>query len=207
MGKRFSFLLVLLLVAGLATMVYFLIQGRKDLLSDPYKAVPSDACFIIETVDLQSFINSVTSGSGIMGEMGKIKDLDRFNSKVKILADQVNNTGYQKIMNSNSAVISFHISPEGKVQPLLSIAVLSNARVNNLKEILRSSGIKTLEDLTMGGIRLIGIPYSIDNNRDTVYISLNSGLLVCSTSSGLMKASISHMAGANDIRRLPGFQK
>ena len=31
--------------------------------------------------------------------MGKIKDLDRFNSKVKILADQVNNTGYQKIMN------------------------------------------------------------------------------------------------------------
>jgi WD40 repeat protein len=206
-GKRFSFLLVLLLVAGLATMVYFLIQGRKDLLSDPYKAVPSDACFIIETVDLQSFINSVTSGSGIMGEMGKIKDLDRFNSKVKILADQVNNTGYQKIMNSNSAVISFHISPEGKVQPLLSIAVLSNARVNNLKEILRSSGIKTLEDLTMGGIRLIGIPYSIDNNRDTVYISLNSGLLVCSTSSGLMKASISHMAGANDIRRLPGFSK
>ena len=207
MGKRFSFLLVLLLVAGLATMVYFLIQGRKDLLSDPYKAVPSDACFIIETVDLQSFINSVTSGSGIMGEMGKIKDLDRFNSKVKILADQVNNTGYQKIMNSNSAVISFHISPEGKVQPLLSIAVLSNARVNNLKEILRSSGIKTLEDLTMGGIRLIGIPYSIDNNRDTVYISLNSGLLVCSTSSGLMKASISHMAGANDIRRLAGFSK
>ncbi|HPY67402.1 MAG TPA: hypothetical protein PLP03_04470 [Bacteroidales bacterium] len=207
MGKRFSFLLVLLLVAGLATMVYFLIQGRKDLLSDPYKAVPSDACFIIETVDLQSFINSVTSGSGILGEMGKIKDLDRFNSKVKILADQVNNTGYQKIMNSNSAVISFHISPEGKVQPLLSIAVLSNARVNNLKEILRSSGIKTLEDLTMGGIRLIGIPYSIDNNRDTVYISLNSGLLVCSTSSGLMKASISHMAGANDIRRLPGFSK
>ena len=207
MGKRFSFLLVLLLVAGLATMVYFLIQGRKDLLSDPYKAVPSDACFIIETVDLQSFINSVTSGSGIMGEMGKIKDLDRFNSKVKILADQVNNTGYQKIMNSNSAVISFHISPEGKVQPLLSIAVLSNARVNNLKEILRSSGIKTLEDLTMGGTRLIGIPYSIDNNKDTVYISLNSGLLVCSTSSGLMKASISHMAGANDIRRLPGFSK
>jgi len=206
-GKRFSFLLVLLLVAGLATMVYFLIQGRKDLLSDPYKAVPSDACFIIETVDLQSFINSVTSGSGIMGEMGKIKDLDRFNSKVKILADQVNNTGYQKIMNSNSAVISFHISPEGKVQPLLSIAVLSNARVNNLKEILRSSGIKTLEDLTMGGTRLIGIPYSIDNNKDTVYISLNSGLLVCSTSSGLMKASISHMAGANDIRRLPGFSK
>jgi WD40 repeat protein len=198
---------VLLLVAGLATMVYFLIQGRKDLLSDPYKAVPSDACFIIETVDLQSFINSVTSGSGIMGEMGKIKDLDRFNSKVKILADQVNNTGYQKIMNSNSAVISFHISPEGKVQPLLSIAVLSNARVNNLKEILRSSGIKTLEDLTMGGTRLIGIPYSIDNNKDTVYISLNSGLLVCSTSSGLMKASISHMAGANDIRRLPGFSK
>lgn len=188
-------------------MVYFLIQGRKDLLSDPYKAVPSDACFIIETVDLQSFINSVTSGSGIMGEMGKIKDLDRFNSKVKILADQVNNTGYQKIMNSNSAVISFHISPEGKVQPLLSIAVLSNARVNNLKEILRSSGIKTLEDLTMGGTRLIGIPYSIDNNKDTVYISLNSGLLVCSTSSGLMKASISHMAGANDIRRLPGFSK
>src|SRR5690606_1576682 len=110
-------------------------QGRKDLLTDPYKAVASDACFIIETIDLQSFINSVTSGSGIMGEIGRIKDLDRFNTKVKILADQVNKTGYQKIMNGSSAVISFHISPEGKLKPLLSVAVLSNTRINNLKEI------------------------------------------------------------------------
>lgn len=207
MGKRFAFLLVLILVAGLAIMVYFLNQGRKDLLTDPYKAVASDACFIIETIDLQSFINSVTSGSGIMGEIGRIKDLDRFNTKVKILADQVNKTGYQKIMNGSSAVISFHISPEGKLKPLLSVAVLSNTRINNLKEILRSSGIKTLDDITLGGTRLIGIPYNTDSNKDTVYISLNSGLLVCTTSSGLMKASISQMAGTNDIRRLPGFSK
>ena len=59
----------------------------------------------------------------------------------------------------------------------------------------------------MAGTRLIGIPYNTDNNRDTVYIALNSGLLVCTTSSGLMKASINQMTGANDIRRLPGFSK
>ena len=207
MGKRFAFILVILLVAGLATMVYFLHQGRKNFLTDPYKAVPSDACFIIETIDLQSFINSVTSGTGIMGEIGKVKDFKRFNSKVKFLADQINKTGYQKILNGNSAVISFHISSEGKVQPLLSMAVLSNTRIKHLKEILRSSGIGTLNDLNINGNKLLGIPFNIDNQQDTVYLTLNSGLLVSTTSSSLIKASISHITGSDDIRSLPGFSR
>jgi len=206
-GKRFAFVLVIILVAGLATMIYFLHQGRKNLLTDPYKAVPSDACFIIETIDLQSFINSITSGSGIMGEVGKVKDFNRFNTKVKFLADQINKTGYQKIMSGNSAVISFHISSGGKVQPLLSMAILSGTRIKHLKEILRSSGIVTLNDLNKDGYKILGLPFSIDKQQDTVFMALSSGLLVCSTSSSLIKTSIRNISGADDIRSLRVFPR
>ncbi len=197
----------MILVAGLAIMIFFLHQGRKNLLTDPYKAVPSDACFLIETIDLQSFVNSVTSGSGIMGEISKVKDFNRFNTKVRFLADQINKTGYQKITSGNSAIISFHLSSEGKVQPLLSMAVLSSTRIKHLKEILRSSGIGTLHDLNRGGNKILGLPFRIENQQDTVYMALNSGLLVCSTSPHLIKTSISNITGADDIRNLPGFSK
>ena len=69
MGKRLAILSIVVLLAGVALLAYFLYQGRKDLFTDPYKVIGSDACIVIETIDLRNLINSVTTGKGLFAEI------------------------------------------------------------------------------------------------------------------------------------------
>ena len=71
MGKRIVILLVIVLISALALMGYFLAAGKKNLLTDPYKVISPDACIVIETIDIKSFLNSLTTGRGLFGEAGK----------------------------------------------------------------------------------------------------------------------------------------
>ncbi len=207
MGKRSAIFVVIILVLGLAILGYFLQQGRKNLLTDPYKAISPSACIVIETVDLQSFINSITTDKGIMGEAGKMKGFENFNRKIKFLADQLNKTGYNKILNGNSAVISFHLSPAGELQPLLSLTVLSNVRSKQLKEILKTSGINTVNEIKTAGYNILELPYKLNKQSDTAYISVLSGLLVCSSSARLLEEAARQTETNNDVRNLPGFSR
>ena len=97
-GKRIAIISVVLLISGLAILGYFFQQGRKDLFTDPYKAISPDACIIIETVDLKSFMNSLTTGRGLFGEIGKVKELDGFNQELKYLADQLNKENFKNCL-------------------------------------------------------------------------------------------------------------
>ena len=142
MGKRIAILLVILLISGLAIMGYFLQQGRKDLFTDPYKAISPDACLVIETVDLKSFMNSLTTGRGLFGEIGKVRELDRFNQELKYLADLMNKENFQKIFNEGTAVISFHPDRNGRIIQCFPLPVPSDIRSRHIKEMLSSSVLK-----------------------------------------------------------------
>jgi hypothetical protein len=119
-------------------MGYFLQQGRKNLLKDPYKAISSDACIVIETIDLKSFLNSLTTGRGLFGEIGKFKELDRFNLELKYLADLLNKQNFKKLFNEGAAVISFHAQRKGRIIPMLSMPVSSDIRSRHIKDMLSS---------------------------------------------------------------------
>jgi hypothetical protein len=206
-GRRVAVFSIIILMSGLGILGYFLQQGRKTLLTDPYKAISPSACFVIETIDLQSFFNSLTTGKGLFGEVGKIKDFEYLNLKIKFLADQLNKPGYRKIMNGTSGLMSFHLSRTGKLQPLLSMAVLAKSRTNQLKEILRSAGIKTINESIISGNSVLLLPASTGKIQDIVYISIIQGLLICTPSEELMKEAILQTTRDKDIRSVPGFSK
>jgi hypothetical protein len=206
-GKRVAIVLLVLLVSGLAMMGYFLHQGRKSLFTDPYKAISPGACIVIETLDLQSFMNSLTTGKGLFGEAGRIKELDSFNKKLKYITDQLNKTGFKKLLNDGAAVISFNPSTEGILKPLLSMAVPVEIRFRHIKEMLRSSGIKDVIESELNGRAVLAIPFAVNSLKDTAYISLISGLLICSSSRELIKEAVIQMSSENDVRKMPGFSK
>jgi hypothetical protein len=206
-GKRVTIILLVLLVSGLAIMGYFLQQGRKSLFTDPYKAISAGACVVIETVDLQSFMNSLTTGKGLFGEAGKVIEFESFNRKVKYLADQLNKPGFNKIFSDGKAIISFHPANDGNIKLLLSMAVPGEIRNRHIKEMLRSSGIKTVIEVKSGGISLFKIPYECSSIKDTAYISLISGLFLCSSSGKLMEEARIQIGSGNDVRNLPGFSR
>jgi hypothetical protein len=74
-------------------MGYFLFRNKETLLTDPYKAISPDASVIIETGDLQGFMNSLTTDKGLFGEIGKIKELAIFYNTLKYITGKLNNAG------------------------------------------------------------------------------------------------------------------
>ncbi|MDP3003686.1 MAG: hypothetical protein Q8N38_11225 [Bacteroidales bacterium] len=207
MGKRVTIILLALLVSGLAIMGYFFQQGRKNLFTDPYKAISPGACIVIETVDLQSFMNSLTTGKGLFGEAGKIKEFDNFIRKLKYLTDQLNKAGFKKLLDDGSSIISFHPTKEGKLQSLLSMTVPGEIRYRQIKEVLRSSGIKEVIESKLNGNLVLKIPFAVNSQKDTAYISLISGLMLCSSSKELLEEARVQMGREKDVRNLPGFSR
>jgi hypothetical protein len=206
-GKRIVIITLIILISGLIVLEYILQQNRKSLFTDPYKAISPDACFVIETTDLQMFMNSITTGKGLFGEIGKIKELDNWNKRLKYLTDQLNNTGFKKLLNNGNAVISFHPTVEGKLKGLLSMTIPGEIRYRNIKEMLRSFGIKNMIESKTEGHSLIALPYKLNNLSDTAFIALNSGLIICSSSGKLIKDALAQMEQPTDIRKVPGFSR
>jgi hypothetical protein len=206
-GKRAAFILPVLLVLALAVTGYFFQQGRKTLFTDPYKAISPEAAIVIETVDLQSFFNSVTTEKGLFGESGKVKELAVFNKKLKYIADQLNKPELKKLIPDGSAIISFYSTKRGKIESLLSMTVPAETGKRHLKEILSSAGITKMTESKVSGNFIIKIPYSISSSQDTVYISLISGLLLCSSSADLITKSAVQIDQDTDIRAKPGFSR
>ncbi len=207
MGKRIAIISGILLVIGLILLVCFFQQGKKNLFTDPYKAISPGACIVIETVDIQSFMNSLTTGKGLFGEAGKVREFEKFNMKLKFLADQLNNDGFKKILTNKKVIISFHTTKEGKLKPLLSMTVPGEIRNRQVKEILRSSGIKNIFESKSTGYSVIKIPFTDNNLKDTAYISLISGLMVCSSSRELLEEACTQTGKGTDVRDLPGFSR
>jgi len=207
MTKKLAIIVVIILISGMAVLGYFLYQGRKTWFTDPYKAVSPTAAFVIETADFQSFINTITSGKGFMGEVSGVKEFSTFFLKAKFLSDQLNNAAYKRLMTGNSAIISFHITGQGKLQPLLSMAVPAEIRLRQLKSDLRLAGIKTINESNMGGNSVLELPFTLESLPGKAYITIVSGLLICSLSEEIMTRAIKQTGEEDDIRSIPGFTR
>jgi len=205
--KRTAVISVIVLIAGLAIVGYLLYQGRRTYFSDPYKAVMPTASFIIETPDLQSFLNSLTSDKGLTGEAARVKEFSTFFTKTKLLADQLNNGAYKRLITGSSAVISFHATTRGSLQPLLSVALPPDIRLRQVKANLRLAGIKTINDINTGGSSMLSIPFSLNDRQETIYISINSGLLICSSSEDIIARAAEQTGREDNVKSVPGFKR
>lgn len=207
MGKRLAIPIIVILLSAIFVLGYLFFQSRKSLLTDPYKAISPGACIIIETIDLKSFLNSLTSGQGLFGELANVKEIINFNSKLKFLADQVNKPEYKQFFSEGTAVISFHADVNHKLRPLLSATLQGTPNLRQIRELLHSTGVKELIDGRNGVGRIIKIPYGFNNMNDTMYISIFSGLFLCSTSEALIRESVKIALSGKDIRSLDGFSR
>ena len=207
MNKRITIILLILLLSAFAIMGYFLFRGKEALFTDPYKAISPDACLVVETIDLQSFMNSITTDKGLFGEIGKIKEFANFNLKLKYFTDEINKADLKKLLNERTAIISFHKSEDGTLQPLLSMTVPSNVRNRQVIEILHSSGIKNVIEGKINGKEILEIPYIANSRKDTSYISIMSGLMVFSTSLKIIEKAGYQINAGTDVRSLPGFSR
>jgi hypothetical protein len=206
-SRRVAIFSLVVLISAVTLVGYLLHQSRKNLFTDPYKVIGADACIVIETIDFRNLINSVTTGKGLFSEIGNIKEFNSFNIKLKYIADQINKSGFKKILQEGTAIVSFHPSENGELTPFLSKTIPAEAGYRQLREALQASGIKEILEQKTSGKRIIGLPFAVNGQSDTVFIMINSGLLICSTSEKLIKKSVFQNIPGTDIRNTAGFSR
>ncbi len=207
MGKRIAIILSVLLISGLAILTYYFIQGRKSFFSDPWKSVASDASIVIESLDIQSFMNSLTTGKGLFGEIPAIKGLEEFNVRLKYIADQLNKPSIKKILGDGPVILSFHNDKTNTLRPLFSKALYGKIKVKQVKDALRTSGVDDTKATIDGAASLLGVPFKYGSHSDTVYFSIVSGLILCSTSEEVIIKAKEQTSQENDVRSMPGFSR
>lgn len=207
MKRTLAVFLVIVLLTGIFILAYLFQKGSRNLLNDPYKAISPGAVAVIETIDLQSFVNAITTGKGLFGEISKIKEFGDYNTKAKFVADLLNQTSYKKILSGSSALISFHLSGSKMLIPLLSMPVGPDIRSRQIRELLKDSGIRNINEKTILSNEVLLVPFMAGKENDTVFISVNSGLLICTTNEKLVREAIVQTTRDKDIRSQPGFSK
>ncbi len=207
MISRKAIVSVLILFTGVILLGYFLSRNRKDMITDPYSVIGTDAAIVIETFDLRSLINTLTTENGLPGELKKVKQLERFSTSLQFIADQINKPGYKKIMQEGSAVISFHPSGKGDLVPFFSKAVPSETGMRQLKEAFTAAGLTGLMEKRTAGKKILFLPYKVSDRNDTLFVTIASGLLTGSTSEEILARAISQPGTGRDIRNLPGFSR
>jgi len=205
--KRLIIILTVILISILTVIGYFLQQGRKTLLTDPYKPINQNACIVIETVDLQSFLNSLTTEKGLFGELAKIKEFRVFNSKLKFIADQLNKADFKKLHTDGPAIISFFPSGNKPPEAMLSMALPGEIKIRQVKELLSSSGVNKLISSEINGEPVLEIPYINGTEADTVLVSVNQGLMIIGSSRKVISDAIIQTGEEKDVRDLPGFSR
>ncbi len=207
MRKKIAVSVILLLVSGLIILTYFIYQGRKTLLTDPYKAISPDACIVIETVDIQNFFKTLASGKGIFGELAGIPDFKTFFSKITFISDRLNNPELNKTLHPGPAVISFHQVSGKKLQPFFSMTVPAETGFRQIRESLRLTGFSDFNETRQDGMHVFMVPCEINNTVDTLYLTVKSGMLLAAKSAVVFYKAVVQSESSNDIRNSPGFRR
>jgi len=207
LAKRGFIILLVILLSGLVTLIWFVQDNGKGINTDPFTVIPADAFFVIESVDLGDFLNTVTEGNRLFGALEKVKGADLFCTRMKNIRNFINTKSLRELFEKNRAIISFHPSERGIVTPLLSMNLIQRSRYRQLLETVRSSGGNVMSEKSVDGVRMTPVELKTGESRDTLYFAFRSGLVLCSTSRGLLHKAASHRDPGSDLRKLPGFTR
>ncbi len=194
------------LVAGIFVLLIRIQQSRQNILTDPYKVIPEDAPFFIETESLPVLLNSVTENNGLFREVINIKGLENFAGKFNSLQAFMNKNEVTETFEGRKAIISFHYTGKDKLSSLLSITVPEKFRSRDIEWLL-----KTLPDVSISKtkekIEILKV-YPVGKSvNDTLYLSYVPGLVLSGFSRELIERAIEQKNLDTDIRMAPGLSK
>lgn len=204
--KGFIFLLIVL-VAGLAILIWFVQSNSQTITTDPMSVIPRDACFVVESADLPDLINSVTDGNRLFKALESTKGAEVFCEKVRYLGNLSGGKELREIMEKTRTIISFHYSDNGKVSTLLTMNLLQKSRYRRLLEAIKSNGGTEIGERRKGGIRYIPVLFKTGTGSDTIFFVSKSGLIICSPSEDLLIKACRQGKPGSDIREMPGFTR
>lgn len=177
----------------------------ETLKTDPLSAVPAYSGIVIETVDIQSFFNAITSDKGLFGELKNIEEFGELNRKLKFISDNLNKPEFRKMSSNGNAALSI-CRPGDKTLSLYSVSVPKELSGRNIRQVLTSSGFRNYEELRIKHRTVFRLLYPEDSG-DTIFISSYQGLFLMANSSTLIRDALVAAEHGNNILNSEGFMR
>lgn len=207
MSKKNGILILILLLVLIAA-VYFLTRRTSvSGFGDPYRAIPSDAVFILEAPDLPGFMNKLSGRSGLFREIASVKELSEFNSTFIFIDTVLGKREVKRLFGFGSAVVSFHLMGKDRLVPLLSLNVTPEMRHRHVRETLESLGAGTINESEYQGVDVFEVPRQGSGDDNAVFIGFRQGALLCTTSRVLLENAVRQLDEESDIRSDRSFSR
>lgn len=206
-SRKNGILLISLVLVLLAAVYFFSRRTSVSGFGDPYKAIPSDAIFILETPDLPGFLNKLSGRSGLFREIASVKELSDFNTSFNFVDTAFGRKDVKRLFGFGSTVVSFHIMGKDRLVPLLSLNVTPEMRHRQLREILLSTGAETIKESEYQGVDVFEIPRPAKGEGNSVFVGYRQGVVLSTTSRVLLENAVRQLDEDSDIRSDRSFSR
>jgi hypothetical protein len=206
-SKRNLIVLIIFSLLLFAAIYFVASRGTAAGFGDPYKAIPTDASFIIETSDLPGLFNKLSGKSGLFREITSIRELGNFRTEFNFLDTVLSKRDVKRIFGFGSSVVSFHVVGKGRLVPLLSLTVTPELKHRHIRDILHSAGASEINETSYEGVEVFEIIRKSGAPDEVVYVSYKSGSMLVTASKVLLEAAIRHSYETSDIRSDNSFTR
>ncbi|MBP5589947.1 MAG: hypothetical protein J6X26_05380, partial [Bacteroidales bacterium] len=204
--KKSLIITICVLAAGIIAAFYFLRRGNSENIADPFSIVSEKTAMVVESTDIRSLFNFISSGSGIMGEMSSIKEFSPFFSKLNFMTNQINRPEYGQFVENNKVLLSVQ-SFGDKTEMMLSLAVPHSVKESDLRDCFVDSAIVKVTERIADNHHIYAILYPSSEGEDIIYSAIESGLVVFSSSQEMLVEAFARKDSDIDFRKVKGVSR
>ncbi len=206
MFKRGTIIVIVILVAGLIALTWYLQQKREAFATSPFGTIPMDAGMVIEAVNLPDLFEFLVTDSEIIDEFSNIDGFSGFNKGLRVIDSLLHLKDFRGYFKNSPVLISFHLLGRDRVVPFFSVAVPPEVKEKHIRETIARAGSLSYGVKEYQGFRIFEIE-SAKHPGVTVYLSYLKGVLIFSSSHILVEAGIRQSEEIDGITTIPGFYK
>ena len=200
MKKGAVILFVVLAIAVLSGVFYFLNDTKRYKDNDAIKGVPVNAAVILKISEISSFSNLLLNDIEFKNELKKFS----LSSKIYDLLDDIDSSevfrsSYFTRIKNKPLIVSFHIQGKNNIAVLLTSDYKNKAEENDLLDWIKGLSAKGYQ-ISTKLVDAVDI-YSVkkEGAKRACYVSFYDGIILCSYSDLLVESAVRQLESGNSL--------
>jgi len=205
MGKKFGFLIVIILFIGATPTVYYILRKQQQPNLETFAAIPMNASVIIEVKKTDLFLNQTQSKNLFLNQISLLKGLDKvFKGLQKIDSIADAQPSLKELINKQSLLLSIHKEGKDQYKLLSSLHTTSHFKLNQILKLLNAELEKTgsLKTTKYNQVKI----QHFQGACGSFYFCAHRGFLMASNSEMLLQDAIRQAETDNGVYSMGGFQ-
>ncbi len=200
-------ILIFFLCAGLLFLFYILLRGSRDLFTDPFSVVPDDAPFFIETYNFPALMNSLAENNGLLNDMALLMGAGKFADNFNGMRNYLNKNDLLSILENRRAVLSFHLTGDSKLRPLLVLTIPDKVSKWRIEGYIKNIPGTVTDKVLIGRYRINRTFWKNRGDEYTLFWCYLPGLIIFSNVQELVESAINTGEKEKSMRAFPDVSR